>query len=269
MCIHFCYRKNSPKPKSKPKIKSEKLLEKENIAESLIQTVSINKHEVDTVSDTTHTLMDHDTHLKKLKNKADKANKKKCWNCFKKFLEEEFSVHKESCKPKKAQCSDCGKILSNKKKLNDHMIIHTHPNKLFSCNICDKKYRTDKDLFKHKKSSHIDLRTCDICGASIRGGKGALKDHIKTHEENRERPHACHKCGKSFYKPQLLKTHLESHTEQKLFSCVSCGKSFSRKALLKQHEMVHSDIVPFSCSICSKTYKYRSTLQKHMRSHNS
>ena len=225
---------------------------------------------IDSNIDSKDNICDKRNHQKKMKvkHKDEKVNKKKCWNCFKKISEDEFSKHKEICKPKKAQCSECGKILSNKKKLNDHMILHTHTDKQFSCEICEKKYRTEKDLLKHKKSSHIDLRTCDICGASIRGGKGALKDHIKTHEENRERPYSCETCGKSFYKPQLLKTHLESHNEEKIFSCQSCGKSFSRKALLKQHEMVHADALPFSCSVCSKTYKYRSTLQKHMRSHN-
>ena len=173
----------------------------------------------------------------------------------------------EVCRPKKVICSVCGKVLSGRVALNFHMNMHTNPNKSFSCHICDKKYRTERELRNHEQLSHFNLRTCDICGAQIKGGKGALKDHIKTHEENRERSYACDSCDKSFYTKPLLKAHLTIHSNEKLFSCNNCGKSFNRRRHLDQHTKVHSEERIYSCSVCSKSYKFPSSLQKHIRGH--
>ncbi|ODN00806.1 Zinc finger and BTB domain-containing protein 10, partial [Orchesella cincta] len=51
-------------------------------------------------------------------------------------------------------CELCSKILSNRKGLERHMLIHTGE-KPFPCDICAKLFRRKDNCVRHKKTAHL------------------------------------------------------------------------------------------------------------------
>ena len=63
------------------------------------------------------------------------------------------SVHRQM---KDAQCEICGKQLTDKKRLKDHMLIHTGE-KPFTCEYCGKQFRRKDKMQEHKRGMHKEL----------------------------------------------------------------------------------------------------------------
>lgn len=49
----------------------------------------------------------------------------------------------------------------------------------------------------------------------------------------------CSVCSSTFRRPEHLRRHLRSHTDDKPFICPSCGKGFARSDTLHRHELSH------------------------------
>ncbi|PKK43674.1 hypothetical protein CI102_12233, partial [Trichoderma harzianum] len=47
--------------------------------------------------------------------------------------------------------------------------------------------------------------------------------------------HTCPHCGRDFKRPEHLRRHCRTHTNEKPFVCF-CGAAFSRTDLLRRHE---------------------------------
>ncbi|XP_059195634.1 zinc finger protein 574 isoform X1 [Centropristis striata] len=82
-------------------------------------------------------------------------------------------------------------------------------------------------------------------------------------------PHVCPYCGKTFTRRVFLRTHVYSHTGEKLFTCKVCTKSFTNSQSLLRHLMSHTDTKPFSCDVCGKNFSQAATLKRHQRIHTS
>lgn len=81
-------------------------------------------------------------------------------------------------------------------------------------------------------------------------------------------PHVCPYCGKTFTRRVFLRTHVFSHTGEKLFTCKVCSKSFNNSQSLLRHSLCHTGAKPYSCSICSKSFSQAATLKRHQQLHN-
>lgn len=81
-------------------------------------------------------------------------------------------------------------------------------------------------------------------------------------------PHVCPYCGKTFTRRVFLRTHVYSHTGEKLFTCKVCTKSFTNSQSLLRHSMSHTGAKPYSCTVCSKSFSQAATLKRHQRLHN-
>ena len=78
------------------------------------------------------------------------------------------------------------------------------------------------------------------------------KKHISVVHE-KEKPHFCNECGKSFGFANNLKSHIQSVHENKLmFECTQCDEKFKTKYSLKLHtSIVHEGIKPaWKCTYC-------------------
>ncbi|XP_077455429.1 zinc finger protein 574 [Stigmatopora argus] len=82
-------------------------------------------------------------------------------------------------------------------------------------------------------------------------------------------PHVCPYCGKTFTRRVFLRTHVYSHTGEKLFNCKVCSKSFTNSQNLLRHTMTHSGNRPFCCNVCGKDFTQAATLKRHQLIHTS
>ncbi|XP_034553031.1 zinc finger protein 574 isoform X2 [Notolabrus celidotus] len=82
-------------------------------------------------------------------------------------------------------------------------------------------------------------------------------------------PHVCPYCGKTFTRRVFLRTHVFSHTGEKLFTCKVCTKSFANSQSLLRHSMSHTGNKPYSCHVCGKNFSQAATLKRHQRIHAS
>jgi len=74
---------------------------------------------------------------------------------------------------------------------------------------------------------------CTYDGCNCRfGRKENIKSHVQTHLD--DRPYQCDVCDKLFVRGHDLKRHLKTHTGKKPFECL-CGASFARHDALTRH----------------------------------
>ncbi|KAJ5594818.1 uncharacterized protein N7459_001026 [Penicillium hispanicum] len=64
------------------------------------------------------------------------------------------------------------------------------------------------------------------------GRKENIKSHVQTHLNDRQ--YQCDQCGKDFVRGHDLKRHLKTHSGRKPFAC-ACGASFARQDALTRH----------------------------------
>ncbi|KAJ6093265.1 hypothetical protein N7486_008554 [Penicillium sp. IBT 16267x] len=74
---------------------------------------------------------------------------------------------------------------------------------------------------------------CTFAGCHCRfGRKENIKSHVQTHLNDRQ--YVCDRCGKDFVRGHDLKRHLKTHSGKKPFAC-ACGASFARQDALTRH----------------------------------
>ena len=110
------------------------------------------------------------------------------------------------------------------------------------------------------------LFKCQICEKKI-FNKGNLNRHKNIH--NKSKAFKCDVCLKFFSAKSNLTRHYRIHTGEKPFACQICDKKFSQKIQLVQHQATHSDVRSFKCSICpeGRYFKTKDGLNKHIIYH--
>ncbi|XP_021701525.1 transcriptional repressor CTCF [Aedes aegypti] len=129
-----------------------------------------------------------------------------------------------SIKGSKLVCNVCKKRFPSKSKLTAHMESHPKPIDKYTCDKCDRVFRTAANLAKHKQFHGGEKFSCDHC-RKVYATSSMLKTHKLSHSN--DRPHRCTICDKTFKRNQDLKFHQNQHTGSRPFKCPQCPKSFA------------------------------------------
>ena len=125
---------------------------------------------------------------------------------------------------------------------------------IYPCEQCGKHFKSLKKVEAHsKKHLQVEEKSC--------------KDNSKTVDRA-----LCNVCSKSFANKYILKSHMQTHSEEtetvELVSCNICKKSFRNKYNLKYHKKSHdADVKEKAMALCNQCSKIvtKNKLKKHMK----
>ena len=232
----------------------------------------------------------------KTEKNHDNANKFQCHLCNEYFDQFELEMHFIECSLGengiKEENENCENVENNNSCEFDPIKKSRKPNseseKRFSCQYCDKTFKTSNGLIYHEKThTGENPFKCDICSKTFEK-VNKLEQHYKIHPI--ENAFKCKWCPKTFPKKYNLQIHAKkSHPKsekyfkkierkskfeckvnndgKKMYLCNYCEKSFKSPSLVILHERKHTGEKPFKCETCSKSFQFSSNLKNHMLIH--
>ncbi|KAI1091079.1 putative zinc finger protein [Rostrohypoxylon terebratum] len=94
----------------------------------------------------------------------------------------------------------------------------------------------------------------------------AEPQYMPRQKRQRQTEFKCQHCGKVFKKRYNLKSHLNSHMNERPHICHICDQQFARSADHKRHLRTHTGENKSICRGCRKSFARADTLEKHYES---
>ncbi|KAM3466883.1 hypothetical protein MY5147_001871 [Beauveria neobassiana] len=69
-------------------------------------------------------------------------------------------------------------------------------------------------------------------------------------------------CGKEFGRKENIKSHVQTHLNDRQYQCPTCNKCFVRQHDLKRHAKIHTGIKPYPCE-CGNSFARHDALTRH------
>ncbi|KAH7154911.1 hypothetical protein B0J13DRAFT_212688 [Dactylonectria estremocensis] len=69
-------------------------------------------------------------------------------------------------------------------------------------------------------------------------------------------------CGKKFGRKENIKSHVQTHLNDRQYQCPTCQKCFVRQHDLKRHAKIHTGIKPYPCE-CGNSFARHDALTRH------
>lgn len=69
-------------------------------------------------------------------------------------------------------------------------------------------------------------------------------------------------CGKKFGRKENIKSHVQTHLNDRQYQCPSCLKCFVRQHDLKRHAKIHTGVKPYPCD-CGNSFARHDALTRH------
>jgi len=163
------------------------------------------------------------------------------------------------------KCNQCGRTFLLHQMLMLH-IQHFHRNRRYEYDNYKKHFFSKSNLVKHKIPIHLDkmLFSCSVCQIKFRLME-QLQNHMKIHMN--EMQYACQHCSRRFFTVEECRKHDDSeHKKVKSFQCDICGNCFVAKQGLQQHiAQKHEEL--FTCKYCKETFHTKTLLNQHLVTH--
>lgn len=167
--------------------------------------------------------------------------------------------------PKKIinECEVCDLQFTSRRAYYEHLKWHKETNtNRFACKLCNYSTMEKFNLTTHNKNKHNEkVFQCDLCDRRY-----AIKRTIVDHMESfhlRKRVYFCQYCGKTYASQAALYTHTKFHTTGKIVQCDLCEHRTCTKDKMKKHMTKHSKIRNYCCDLCGKTFLDPSCVRDH------
>lgn len=69
-------------------------------------------------------------------------------------------------------------------------------------------------------------------------------------------------CGKKFGRKENIKSHVQTHLNDRQYQCPTCKKCFVRQHDLKRHAKIHTGVKPYPCD-CGNSFARHDALTRH------
>ncbi len=159
--------------------------------------------------------------------------------------------------------------------LQRHISTHSFQERKFSCNYCDKKGFSLKNVTLHEQRHSVSKDfLCQFCDLQFLTG-AELRAHTKSHSS-----YDCRLCNKTLKTRRNWKRHMnthgingttkngDSHGTTKNFKCLTCGKTFMVREYLVMHQKTHEKREKkFTCARCNKSFFTTTNLRRHILTH--
>lgn len=207
----------------------------------------------------------HNMHL----HLSENEKPHKCSVCSKSFAKD-YQLKCHMVRHVAVECPKCGRILSNRLSLRDHLInVHSEVGQKQSvCDICGKGFRSkvsfQRHVLMHQGAAPDNRVQCHLCPRWLTNKMG-LQKHIRTQHMEIGNQFVCGDCGKISPNSSALQQHRRVvHAEEK-FSCEVCGKRFKRAITLKEHRAIHTGEKLYSCRFCPMTFISNANMYSHQK----
>ncbi|XP_052748206.1 zinc finger protein 555-like isoform X2 [Galleria mellonella] len=166
------------------------------------------------------------------------------------------------------RCEYCGESFIGELGVRMHKRkIHgdVRESRLFGCDQCEAKFRTEEALGKHQ-SSYCGGHNCVNCG-EVFSTENLLTYHLvqsHNHRNTSEELSECGTCKTRFHNNGALWRHLEDKCGQ-VVPCLQCGEGFNTEEEMNEHLNTHSTD-EFKCEVCKKTYRSAHFFAEHYAS---
>ncbi|XP_058449744.1 zinc finger protein 574-like [Malaya genurostris] len=160
----------------------------------------------------------------KSQSKARKKSERKITIKLDQILSKRTRSQRDSGRRSKLMGAICKKRLKMKEDLKIQMNDHSKLKGTYTCDKCDRVFKTSINLSRHRQFHAGERFSCDRC-RRVYPTSSTLRTHKITHSD--ARPHRCTVCDKTFKRNQDLKFHLNQHTGARPYKCPHCTKSFA------------------------------------------
>ncbi|XP_035904468.1 zinc finger protein 26-like [Anopheles stephensi] len=160
------------------------------------------------------------------------------------------------------ECEICSILLDNFVQLQEHyQLVHDTRGYLRCCN---KQFFHRYTLLDHIAVHRGTIR-CEVCNRSYKTKRYLGLHMAKSHGTEEERPFKCGKCGLSYPKQYLLRSHQLMHVRAE---CNICKKVLSSNYALKVHvTQMHNDDSNHICATCGKMFRTKAAMDRHIKEH--
>ena len=158
-------------------------------------------------------------------------------------------------------------------------VMGNNTNELLNYKIKEEQIDQDEEIVTHnldaekqnnENCDYIEIKNEDITVDSLNQVK-SKQSNSKNHSQQKQQkdyPHVCDFCGKTFKYECHKRTHTEAvHEGKKDYQCTLCNKAFQQVCHLKTHiKSVHEGLKDKKCHFCEKAFSQASDLKKHIAS---